>query len=120
MKVRGFGVYRNTDNEFMGNIGVSNFDWNNESCEIGYWILGKFEGKGYMRDAVNVLEKELYEAGFNRIVILCESKNIRSKKIPMSLGYTLDGQLREYRKANEKFVSLEVYSKLAGEYKTAE
>jgi RimJ/RimL family protein N-acetyltransferase len=111
-----YGIFRNADKEYMGNIGIFNLDWNNESCEMGYWILGKFEGKGYIRDSVGILEREIFSLGFNRIVIMCEDENNRSKKIPMSLGYSFEGVLREYKKENDKFVSREVYSKLKREY----
>lgn len=111
-----FGIYRNSDREYLGNIGAFNFDWCNESCEIGYWILGKFEGRGYVRDSVKLLEKELFRIGFNRIAIMCEAENSRSKAIPISLAYSFEGKLREYKKTNDKFVSLEVYSKLKSKY----
>lgn len=112
-----YGIFRKTDEEYLGNVGAFNFDWNNKSCEIGYWILGDFEGKGYMRDAVQTLENELFLIGFNRIVIMCEKENHRSKSIPKSLGYTFEGKLRELKKANEKYIALEVYSKLKREHK---
>lgn len=107
-----YGIFRKSDEEYLGNIGSFNFDWNSESCEIGYWILGDFEGQGFMRDAVHTLETELLLVGFNRIVIMCEKENQRSRSIPESLGYTFEGELRELRKANEKYLTLEVYSKL--------
>ncbi len=115
-----FGIYRNSDKEYLGNVSAFNFDWSNESCEIGYWILGKFEGRGHIRDSVKLLEKELYSIGFNRIIIMCDAENSRSKAIPKSLNYFFEGELREYKKANYKFVSLEVYSKLKSEYVVGE
>jgi len=112
-----YGIFRKTDKEYLGNVGAFNFDWDNESCEIGYWILGDYEGHGYMRDAVQALENELFLNGFNRIVIMCEKENQRSKLIPKSLGYTFEGRLRELKKANDKYVTLEVHSKLRKECK---
>ena len=114
-KSANFAIFRNEDNEYMGNIGAFNFDWDNEKCEIGYWILGKFEGKGYMSDSVKALEKELFAVGFNRIVIMCESENQRSKNIPLRSGYSYEGKFREYHKVNGKYVSFEIYSKLKSE-----
>jgi RimJ/RimL family protein N-acetyltransferase len=69
-----------------------------------------------VRDAVNALENELYQVGLNRIVILCEKENQRSRTIPKSLGYTYEGELRELKRANEKYVTVEVYSKLRREH----
>lgn len=111
-ELAGFGIFRNDDDEFMGNVGVVNFHFANESAEIGYWILGKFEGHGYMSEAVKVLEENLYKLGFNRIVIRTDPENHRSSSIPKRLGYTHEGTLREVVKLNDSFRSLEVFSKL--------
>jgi ribosomal-protein-serine acetyltransferase len=100
----------------MGNIGVYEIDWENECCKIGYWILGRFEGNGYVRESVVCLERVLFDMGFNRVVIMCEEENQRSRKIPLSLGYTLEGTLREYVKRDDRFMSHEVHSKLKREY----
>ena len=110
-------ILSNADNNMVGCIGSFNFDWNNETCEIGYWIRGVFEGCGYMSEAVSLLEEELFTAGFNRIVIKCEKDNMRSKGIPKRLGYVYEGFLRECRKQCGRYVSLEVYSKLKSERK---
>lgn len=107
-----YAIFRKNDNEYLGNIGAFNFDWNHDSCEIGYWILGDFEGKGYIREAVQILEDELFFIGFNRIVVLIKEENQRSKTIPKSLGYTYEGILRDLRKSDEGYVSLEIHSKL--------
>lgn len=107
-----YSIFSKFDMEYLGNVSAFNFDWTNESCEIGYWILGDYEGKGFIRDAVDMLENELLLVGFNRIVIMCEKENQRSGCIPKSLGYVLEGELRELKKYHDKFVTLEVYSKL--------
>jgi len=112
-----YGIYRLEDDEYMGNIGSFSYNWENESCEIGYWILGKFEGKGYMSEAVSALEQALFEAGFNRIVIRFDPENNKSGSIPRRLGYLHDGVLREAIKVNGSFHNLEVYSKLKSDKK---
>jgi RimJ/RimL family protein N-acetyltransferase len=107
-----YGIFRNEDNEYMGNVGSFSFSWANESCEIGYWILGKFEGLGYMSEAVVALEKVLFQVGFNRIVIRFDPLNNKSGSIPKRLGYSHEGTLREAIKVGERFGNLEVYSKV--------
>ncbi|MBN2657392.1 MAG: GNAT family N-acetyltransferase [Spirochaetales bacterium] len=99
----------------MGNVGAFDFNWNNETCEIGYWILGQFEGKGYMSEAVAVLEKALFETGFHRIIIRCDEENILSGNIPRRLGYTREGTMRDCYKIEVRYVSHEVHSKLSHE-----
>ena len=88
-----FGIFHNDTHTYMGNVGVHSIAWQHERCELGYWILGDFEGKGFMSDAVRGLEKSCFELGFHRVEIRCSSLNKRSASIPQRLGYRLDGTL---------------------------
>ena len=45
----------------MGNSGVHIAQWESRCCELGYWILGDFEGQGYMSEAVTALESAPFE-----------------------------------------------------------
>jgi len=107
-----FGLFRNNDGEYLGNIGSFKTSWEHHFCEIGYWILGKFEGFGYMREATTCLEQQLRQMGFNRIVIRCDKNNERSKSIPRRLGYKLEGIERDGIMVNDLFCDIEVYSKI--------
>ena len=112
-----FGIFRNSDNEYMGNIGLFSVSWINCSLEMGYWILGKFEGNGYMTEAVRTLEKTLFEMGFNRLVIRFDPLNKKSGSIPRRLNYVHEGTLREVvLLENNKVRSLSVCSKLKSDY----
>jgi len=90
-----YGIFRRGDDQYMGNIGFHSISWENERTEVGYWILGEFEGRGYMSEAVSALEKVGFEMGFHRIEIRCSAKNLRSAKVPERCGYTLEARLRE-------------------------
>ncbi len=111
-----YGIYRNSDDEYMGNVAAFSLDWDNCSCEIGYWILGTFEGKGYMSDAVRLIEKIFFGIGFNRIVIRFDPDNERSGSIPKRLNYKFEGTLREAIVVDGEHRNLEVYSKLKKEF----
>jgi len=79
-----------------------------------------FTGNGYMTEAVKLIEEELFNNDFNKIVIHTDVLNIKSARIPQSLGYKLDGILREdtYSEPNKRFRDRNVFSKLKSEYKT--
>lgn len=66
----------------MGNLGVHTISWENDRREIGYWILGQFEGQGYMTEAVDAVTAELFRHGFNRVEIRCSSLNSKSAGVP--------------------------------------
>lgn len=112
-----FGMYRNSDGVYMGNIGVHTISWGNERCELGYWVLGDFEGQGYMSEAVSVLESALFKLGILRIEIRCSSLNQRSANVPKRCGYTFEGTLRQNMKVNGEFHDTYVFSKLRNESK---
>ena len=38
------GFFRKEDAVSMGNLGVHTIAWESRCCELGYWILGDFEG----------------------------------------------------------------------------
>ena len=75
-------------------------------------------GNGYMTEAVRMIEKELFDNNFNRIVIYTDVLNVRSAKIPRTLGYKLDGILRQdiYSEPNNRFRDRNVFSKLKSDY----
>ena len=112
-----FGIYRLSDSKHMGNCGVHNIAWEHNRCELGYWILEKFEGKGYVREAVSILESTLFGLGMNRIEIRCSSRNVRSASIPKRLGYCQEGALAQEMMENGKYRDTLIFAKLKSEYR---
>lgn len=112
-----YGLFRKSDDRYMGNIGLHSIEWGNERCEIGYWILGDFEGQGYISEALRVLEEHVFQLGFHRIEVRCSSINQRSASVPVACGYLLDGVLKEDSIEHEKYRDTFVFSKLSDQYK---
>ncbi|MBK9322338.1 MAG: GNAT family N-acetyltransferase [Bdellovibrionaceae bacterium] len=84
--------------------------WGWDRCEIGYWILGRHEGRGYMREAVGALTQALHNHGFNRVEIRCDPNNSRSSNIPRALGYQLEGRLHQVVKDGDgNYCDLDVF-----------
>lgn len=105
------------EENFIGIISVKPDD-NNKSAVFGYWLITSQTKKGYMQEAVILLEKELFDAGLNKLVICTDMGNNKSVAIAQKLGYHLDGILRQerYHKADETFRDINVFSKLKSEY----
>ena len=110
-----YGLFRKADDVYMGNLGVHSIQWRHDCCELGYWILGDFEGAGYMSEAVGALESTLFQLGFHRIEIRCDASNERSAKLPQRRGYNLDGTLRQACKVPSGYRDTMVFSKLRSE-----
>ena len=57
------------DGTFVGLISIINVAWTHKRAEIGYWLDTDYTGKGYISEALALIEEELFNIGFNRIVI---------------------------------------------------
>lgn len=93
-----YGLFRKDDEMYMGNVGIHTIHWDHEHLELGYWILGDYEGKGYIAEAVKALEKVAFDLGFQRIEIRCDPANARSAAVPQKCGYRQEGHFRKHAK----------------------
>jgi len=86
-------------NQFIGGTGYHHYDWDIPSIETGYWIRNSCAGKELMTEAVNAITQYAFkQLGVKRITITCDVDNIRSKKIPERLGFSLEGTLKGNRR----------------------
>jgi ribosomal-protein-serine acetyltransferase len=107
-----YGLFRREDDLYLGNVGVHSISWQHRRCEIGYWILGRFEGQGYISEAVRALETVFFGLGFHRIEIHCSSHNLRSASVPKRCGYRLEGTQRDDRIEDGAYSDTLIYGKL--------
>jgi ribosomal-protein-serine acetyltransferase len=107
-----YGIFRLSDGVYMGNVGVHSLAWNHDRCELGYWILGKFEGKGYMSEAVLALESVCFDSGFHRVEIRCDANNKRSASIPQRNAYLFEARLNQDTIINSKVRDTLIFAKL--------
>lgn len=89
-----FLIFLKNSNEFIGTVSLQGINWDIPKGEIG-WINTKFSGNGYITEAVKAVSNlGLVDLHFNRIEIRVESTNIKSRRIPEKLGFTLEGILK--------------------------
>ena len=113
-----YGLY--VDGQYIGNIALFDIDKKNKSAEIGYWLSSSHARKGYMTEAVKLLEKEGFEnLGLNRIRIKCDERNKASAGVAKKCGYKFEGTFREDRFSEyfNDFRNTLFFSKLRSEYK---
>lgn len=101
------------DGTLVGCVDAHHVSWSHHRAELGYWIAREHEGNGYITEAVAALEKALFEIGFHRIAIHCDTTNKRSAAIPKRLGYRLEGVLRHEHILNGRFGDLKIFAKIA-------
>lgn len=111
-------VILDENKNFMGMISALNVKEKDKCLEIGYWISSAYAGKGYMQEAVKLIEKEFFGLGFNRIVIHTDVLNKKSANVAQKLGYVLEGIERQslWNKKEQKFRDINIFSKLRSEY----
>lgn len=102
------------EGQFIGLISAFNVAKEHKRAEIGYWLDTDYTGKGYMTEAIKLLEEELFNNDFNRIVICTDVLNTKSAKLPQSLNYTLEGVLRQdlYSEPLARFRDMNIFAKL--------
>jgi ribosomal-protein-serine acetyltransferase len=90
-----YGIWDAATGRFLGGTGIHCRNWDVPYFEIGYWIRDGEEGKGYVREAVVLQTSHVFDdLGANRVEIRCDARNERSRRIPESLGFLLEGRFR--------------------------
>ena len=109
-KERQFAIFCGDD--FAGLAGFKGTDKINRKSEIGYWLKEEFQHRGIMTKSVRALIKFGFsELDLNRIQIKCAPENVKSRKIPQRLGFTLEGIERDSEFVKEGlFRDAEVWS----------
>lgn len=105
---------------YDGNIvGAIGFDWSekNNRAEVGYWLSQNYNGRGIMTRALRALEKFGFETlGLNRIEILVDAENTKSRAVAMRTGYVQEGTLRQSMMLYGRPRDMVMYSKLKSEW----
>ena len=82
-------------NTLVGGSGLHRISWDIPKFEIGYWCRKRFQGQGYISESTEAIARFAFESlGAKRVEIRCDSKNVRSRRIPDRLGFKLEGTLR--------------------------
>ena len=104
--------------EFVGGSGLHRIDWDVPKFEIGYWCRTKFEGQGYIAEAVRRITVFAFETlAAKRVEIKCETENVRSRQVAERNGFTLEGTLRNDGLSNRGTArSTHVFSMLPDEF----
>ena len=100
----------------IGSVGFISLDNTNKQGEIGYWLNSTFGGRGIMSDCV----KACIEYGFknillHKILIKCDSKNLKSAAVPKRLGFTLEATLRDDRLKGDNYRDTLIFGLLEDE-----
>jgi RimJ/RimL family protein N-acetyltransferase len=80
---------------FVGSTGIPRLNWDVPWFEIGYWVRRKFEGQGYVTEAVNAITSICFvNLKAERVEIRCDERNARSWRVADRCGFVLEGTLQ--------------------------
>jgi len=114
----GFGIF--LDNKYIGNISIFDVSEEKKSGEIGYWLVKDANGKGYMTEAIKLIEDAFFQSFGNRIQIKCDTRNAASSNVPKRMNYHIDGELRQDNIDKDgNLRNTLIYSKLKSEWQKA-
>ncbi|WP_026935363.1 GNAT family N-acetyltransferase [Christiangramia echinicola] len=101
------------DNEFIGAIGFNDHHPEYKKAEIGFWLLPDFWGKGYMKEAADVVIEYIFgQLKIHRLEAYVESKNINSSKVLKKLGFQHEGLMRDCEVKNGEFISVDLFARI--------
>ena len=79
----------------VGSSGLHRINWQVPKFEIGYWVRRRFQGKGYISEAVVGITQFAFDVlGARRVEIRVDDRNKRSWRIPERLGFSLEAILQ--------------------------
>lgn len=110
------------DGTLIGSCGMN--WWQLEGAyrgEIGCELARPYWGKGYMREAVKVVLGYSFNVmGLNRLEALTDPRNVRACRLFESLGFKLEGMLRQYRHTDSGFVDANLHALLRDEWEASD
>ena len=110
-----FGIYDKPGRNILGHISIFDYNPRNRSVEVGYYLMKEFRNNGFMKEAVNLLSKFLFEeVKLNKIMAQTGSFNYESNYLLKSCGFKLDGCLREHHELDGRLYDDNIYSILKG------
>jgi ribosomal-protein-serine acetyltransferase len=103
--------------KIVGSVAFVKLDKTNKCGEIGYWISENMQGRGIItKSCEKLIEYAFKHLDLNRIVIKMDAQNTKSKAIPIRMGFTYEGKLRQDRFINDHFRDTDLYSLLKKEW----
>lgn len=103
--------------ELAGSIGYLYIDWSSAKTEIGYWLGAKYEGLGLATKACRLLIDHAFnDLALNKVEINAAANNVKSRAIPIRLGFTEEGVIRQYERLNSEYLDRVVYGMLQVEW----
>ena len=99
--------------EYLGNVQLHGFKWDDAQCEIGYWVLPEARGRGVSARAARLLSHWAIGAlGMERVEATADFDNEASLRSLERAGFTREGTMRNVAQAQRGRVDAAIFSLL--------
>ncbi|MFA5303951.1 MAG: GNAT family protein [Candidatus Nanoarchaeia archaeon] len=106
------------NDSLIGIISIFKIDKINMNAKVAYWLGEKYQGKGLMSEALDlVLKLAFKDLKLNRVSANVNAENTASKKLLEKHGFKLEGVQRQARCKYKKFYDDLIYGILRKEFK---
>jgi [ribosomal protein S5]-alanine N-acetyltransferase len=114
-----WGIILKENNQLIGTIGLNGLQLKNKKAEIGYELHPSFWRKGYATEAIRELLRYSFgELELNRIGAVVYIENKASFNLLTGLGFSKEGELRDYFFQNNKYHTTHILSLLKSEWES--
>ena len=99
----------------VGSSGLHSIDLSVPKFEIGYWVRSRYEGQGYITEAVKGIADFAFDTlGAKRVKIRCNTDNARSAAVARRAGFEYEGTTRCIRRhhLSKELVDEMVFSRI--------
>ncbi|MFT5250751.1 MAG: ribosomal-protein-alanine N-acetyltransferase [Flavobacteriales bacterium] len=112
---RWFAICSHDNKEFYGAGGLNDISKDHKKAEIGLWLLPKYWGKGIMKEAISLICNYGFDSlQLHRIEGFVDAGNKNCKRAMSKLNFEFEGTMRDCELKNDKFISMDIYSKIKG------
>ncbi|MFC4761655.1 GNAT family N-acetyltransferase [Dyella koreensis] len=105
-----FALFDTESHAVVGGMGLNQFDRQHRSANLGYWVRGTRQGKGFAARAVPIVARFGFETlGLVRVEIVCAEQNLASRRCAEKAGAVYEGVARHRLVIGDTPVDAAVY-----------
>jgi ribosomal-protein-alanine N-acetyltransferase len=113
-----WAVTEKNNDKCIGIMGFFRTQPENFRTELGYMILPKYSGKGYVTEAVKeILDYAFNQLNFHSIEATIDSRHIKSERVLIKNGFSKEAHFKENFFYNNEFTDTVIYSLLKRNFK---
>jgi RimJ/RimL family protein N-acetyltransferase len=101
------------DGTLLGQVGIGDLDWDQQTGEIFYWVVAAGRRRGVATRATKLLAAWAFDVlQLARIELTVDPANEASQRVAAAAGFTREGVLRSYQRFKDGRMDAVMFSRL--------